>query len=343
MLFPKVVIVILNWNGKVDTLECLRSVFAVEYSNFDIFVVDNGSTDNSVEVIRQHYPSLRIIQTGRNLGYAGGNNLGIKEALNNGAEFVLLLNNDTTVDPGLVKNFVAAAKKKPKAGIFGAKIYFHSEPNKIWFFGGDWNERRSWLVHVGLGQQDQGESFNRITETNFVTGCALFIRRHVVEAIGLMDERFFLVFEDADWCFRARKKGYQCAVVPGALVWHKIGVSFDGEESPLRTYFSFRNCLLFAEQNLTLVHRIGFHISVYKGFGDRFLRPILLNRKCEHRNMKERYWALMGSLRSPLNKAWLWALHDYWFRRFGNCPDRVRDLNRRWSDLNSVLFRRDTK
>ena len=328
MLTPKIAIVILNWNGAADTLECLRSVCGIEYSNFEILVVDNGSTDGSVEAIRQYNPSIRIIETGGNLGYAAGNNVGIRVALKDGSDFVLLLNNDTIVDSALVKKFVVAAGTIPNAGILGAKIYFYSEKKKISYAGGKWKNIFSGCTHIGEGVLDDGQSFNRVDETDFVTGCALFIRREVIEAIGLLDERFFLTFEDTDWYYRARRRGYQCIFVPSSIVWHKVAASFAGENSPLRVYFSSRNRLLWAEKHLNWLQRVGLHVQTYGVMAKHFLHPIFSTG--EPINPKRRYWEFMGGLRSPLNKARLFGVRDFWLRRFGNCPDEIRKLNLQW-------------
>ena len=148
---PRVAVIVLNWNGREDTLECLRSIRSIAYSNFGVIVVDNGSTDGSVAAIRASQPSVEVIDTGENLGFAGGNNVGIRRALELGADYVLLLNNDTVVDPGLLRAFVAAAALHPEAGAFGAKIYFHSEPTRIWYAGARWEAGAGELRSRGLG------------------------------------------------------------------------------------------------------------------------------------------------------------------------------------------------
>ena len=127
--FPKVSIIVLNWNGRNDTLECLESVERIEYPNFDVVVVDNGSNDDSVAAIHAKFPEITLLETGKNLGYAGGNNVGIHHALQQNANYILLLNNDTVVDPALVQQFVEAGQLMPEGGAFGAKIYLYSKPD----------------------------------------------------------------------------------------------------------------------------------------------------------------------------------------------------------------------
>jgi GT2 family glycosyltransferase len=331
MLCPRICVIVLNWNGKQDTLACLASLSQLNYSNFEIVVVDNGSTDDSVSAIREHFPSVRVVETGRNLGYAGGNNVGIREALRQGSDYFLLLNNDTVVDPELLNEFLAGAESRRDGGMFGGKIYLHSEKKQIWYAGGKWDDSRLWLTHAGRGELDDGDKFNEFVETDFVTGCALFVKREVVEAIGLLEERFFLVFEEADWCYRARRQGYKCFFVPRAVLWHKTAASFNGEHSPLRTYFSYRNRLLWAERNLGWTLRLSVHFSVYGEFGRRFVSPLWSKKGGKQLSLKDRYWTLRGRLQSPNNKAWFCGVRDYWLRRFGDCPEWIRALNQQWA------------
>src|SRR5436190_7401977 len=137
---PSVAVIVLNWNGRDDTLACLESLAGLNYDNFQVMVVDNGSTDGSVGAIRPRFPGVEIIETGRNLGFAEGNNVGIRLALDRGMDYVFLLNNDTVVDPSLLSELVAAAERCPEGGIFGAQILYHSDPLKIWFAGARWDE-----------------------------------------------------------------------------------------------------------------------------------------------------------------------------------------------------------
>jgi GT2 family glycosyltransferase len=174
--WPKVTIIVLNWNGKADTVECLRSLGAIAYPNFEVVVVDNGSQDDSVKTIRQSFPDLQIMETGANLGYAGGNNVGIREAMNRGAEYLLLLNNDTVVDGRMLQAFVQAARDFPDGALYAAKVYYYGEPTKIWYAGAKWMESRSNFAHLGDGVLDTGAQFNEICETDFAQGFALFVR-----------------------------------------------------------------------------------------------------------------------------------------------------------------------
>ena len=140
MRYPKVYIIILNWNGRDDTLECIESVRNIDYPNFTVVVVDNGSSDDSVEAIHDKFPEITVLETGKNLGYAGGNNVGIRYVLRHRADFILLLNNDTIVDRKILSSFLDAVQLVGHSGIFGAKISFYSDPNKIWYAGAKWRK-----------------------------------------------------------------------------------------------------------------------------------------------------------------------------------------------------------
>ncbi|WP_022948507.1 glycosyltransferase family 2 protein [Methylohalobius crimeensis] len=246
---PKVSIIILNWNGRDDTLACLDSVFKIDYPNFDVVVVDNGSTDDSVPAIRKAFPQAHLIETGKNLGYAGGNNVGIQYALNNKADYIFVLNNDTTVAPDVLTHLVQAAEKHPEAAVLGPVIYEMERPETIWTAGEAFGEGFT-CVHLRQGESETVLNKDDGRTVDWVTGAAFFTRSSALRDIGLFDERYFLVYEESDWCFRARRAGYSCLIVPQASVWHKVGSAFGSESSPLRTYFSTRNRLLFAEQNL---------------------------------------------------------------------------------------------
>jgi len=244
MDLPKVAIIILNWNGLDDTLPCLESLHGMDYPNSEIIVVDNGSVDESVPVIRQRFPAMTLLENGQNLGYAGGNNVGLRYALAHGMDYALLLNNDTEVAPDFLYHMTGAAEADLTVGIAGPTIYYHQRSDQIWSAGGaiDWRRGKTWLV--GLDEPDTGQFGVASREVDFVTGCALLVKRAVMEQVGLLDERFFLYYEEAEWCVRVRQAGFKIVHVPQAKVWHRIPL--DGRESsPLVHYYMTRNRLLF--------------------------------------------------------------------------------------------------
>lgn len=242
-----VYIILLNWNGLEDTLECIESCRALSYRPASIVVVDNASSDGSEEVLRCSFPDLAVLQTGSNLGYAGGNNVGIRYALSRGADYVWLLNNDTTVHPEALSELVRVAEAEPQAGILGSKILCYADPTLIWFAGGWVQADRGETGHIGLGVPDQGQ-FDAVTETGYVTGCSLLVKRAVIEQVGMMDEAYFLYFEESEWCLRAKRQGYRLLYAPGSIVWHKESVS-TRKIAGAWVYYMTRNRLYFMSRN----------------------------------------------------------------------------------------------
>jgi len=236
---PLVFIIVLNWNGKDDTLECLNSLQKLDYPNYEAVVVDNGSADGSEEVIRSTFPSVRVIQTGKNLGYAGGNNVGIRFAMAHGADYVWLLNNDTTVDPKALTALVETAKADPKISFVGSKIYFYDRPDVIWCAGGTIDLGEGGRTdHPGMCQEDKGQ-FDKISDVGYVTGCSLLAGMEAISVIGLLPEEYFLYFEETDWNLAAQRKGYRTVMAPASHVWHKY--SEVGDYKDRFIYYSFRN------------------------------------------------------------------------------------------------------
>jgi GT2 family glycosyltransferase len=241
---PNVLIVVLNWNGRDDTLACLASLSRVDYPNYDIVAVDNGSSDDSVAVIRAVHPHAVLIETGENLGFAAGNNVGLRYALEQGADYVLLLNNDTIVDPGCVRQLVAVTEEDDHVGVVGPTVYYHSQPTVIWSAGGAIDRRRGRTWMVGLGEEDIGQFDTAPRPVDFVTGCALLVSRRALESVGLLDERFFMYYEETEWCVRIAKAGFGVRHVPTARIWHKIAPQAQAA-SPFVHYYMTRNRLLF--------------------------------------------------------------------------------------------------
>jgi GT2 family glycosyltransferase len=246
---PLVSIIILNWNGCQDTLACLASLAKLGYAPYTIVVVDNHSTDDSVVAIRREYPTITLLETSENLGFVGGNNLGIEHAQRLGSDYILLLNNDTEVAPDLIRQMVTVAEADPHIGVVGPTIYYYEQPDVIWSAGGhiDWSKGRTWMMN--LDEADQGQLGTLPRPVSFVTGCALLARRAVFNQVGLLDKRFFMYYEETEWCTRATRAGYRIVHVPQAKVWHKISYAAR-DTSPIVSYYMTRNRLLL----LRLVH-----------------------------------------------------------------------------------------
>ena len=338
MAGPCVWIVVLNWNGLVDTLACLESLGKLRYEPRRVVVVDNGSTDGSVSALRQAVSScgFDLVEAGKNLGYAGGNNLGIRYALDRQADFVLVLNNDTTVDPTLLQELLSAAARNPSAGCFAPWIFYLHDRERVWFTRSEWSPAKNAFTAPGKGQL-VSELRIESTDTDYVCGAALFFRASVARKIGLFDERFFLVYEDTDWCCRARRAGFGCLSVPNARVWHKVASSFGSEASPLRTYFSTRNKLLWAEKNASPADRWR---AVRRALAR--LNPSAPIDRSAGSPHKVLWWALRAYLREwsrkardPQEIAHRRGVLDYALRRFGDCPPQIRTLTGRWSGMDS--------
>ncbi|HSX04495.1 MAG TPA: glycosyltransferase family 2 protein [Rhabdochlamydiaceae bacterium] len=299
---PKIAIIILNWNRPTDTLECLESLQKIHYSNYEIVVVDNGSTDDSVALIKQSYPTLCMIENGENLGFAEGNNRGIEAALAKNADYILLLNNDTVVHPDILQAFAAAATEHPNAGAFGAKIYFYDEPTLIWHAGGD-IDKHGRCVHIGCGECDLEKKRETIAKIGYACGCAILIKSEVVRRVGMLCPKFFLIWEEIDFCWRVRNAGYDCLFVPKAKLWHKISTSFEGgNHGPIWQYFYWRNRLLFLEKHLSPKKRFKFYLMV---FPREFF--FILMRSFKEKSEQNR----------ALYKCALKGIRDYAFRKFG--------------------------
>jgi len=271
MSTPKVSIIILNWNGWQDTLECLDSLLKITYPNYEVIVIDNGSTNESLAKLKMNPPAggeklkvdgpsdsaqgkqgFKIIENKENLGFAGGNNVGIKYALENGADYVLLLNNDTLVSETFLSELLSQAEKNKAFGLFGPKIYFwpRTSPERIWFTGGriNWLKTKGWHVNYDAKENSLPETGAKLIEADYITGCGLLIRREVIEKIGHLSDDYFLYYEDTDYCLKAGAAGWKCGIVPSARIWHKVSRSAK-EFSPSYLYYHARNGLLMAKKN----------------------------------------------------------------------------------------------
>lgn len=221
---PFVYIIVLSWNGKDDTLECLRSLRKVSYPRWKALVVDNASTDGTVEAVRTEFPDYELLVNATNLRYAGGNNKGISFALDHGAEIAVLLNNDTVVEPEFLTSLVTTAMSETATGIVGPKILYYSDPRRIWYAGGKISWWQGWVSHRGIRELDRGQ-YDTPEPTDYATGCCILVKREVISHIGMLDESYFIYGEDADWCLRAARAGYTIIYEPRARVWHKVSAS----------------------------------------------------------------------------------------------------------------------
>ena len=245
MSTQKVFIILLNWNNWNETRECLASLRKVTYDNFEVIVVDNGSEEEEREKIRSVHTTYSIqhtIYSDTNLGFAGGNNVGIRYALERGADYIMLLNNDAIAAPDFLTELVEAAESDPSYGILGSKIYKHGTKG-VAFAGGRVNAFLTKGSHTTYNIQ-----YTTYYPVDYITGAAMLVKREVIEKVGLMREEYFLYYEDVDWCLRARNAGYRCILVPASKAWHKVSAT-NKEGSPSYIYYHTRNALMLAKLN----------------------------------------------------------------------------------------------
>jgi GT2 family glycosyltransferase len=239
--YPLVISVVLNNNHPEDTLKCLTSLTQNSYENQQIILLDNASNDGTVDAIRSLLPQVLIIELHRNLGYAGNNNIGIQAAMEQGAQWVFLLNEDTKLSINCISQLVSVGESDLSIGIMGPMVYHLSEPDVIQSAGGcmDKYYRGS---HLCQNERDQGQ-YQLPHTVDWISGCSIMVRRDLIEQVGTLDERFFLYVEEFEWCVRAKRAGWQLVHVPQAKLWHK-GVQPNYQPSPSVTYYVTRNRLL---------------------------------------------------------------------------------------------------
>lgn len=241
---PRVALVVLNWNNAADTLQCLASLERLTYPNYEIIVVDNGSTDDSVSQIRAAYLGVQLLETGANLGYAGGNNVGIRYALESGAEFVCILNNDILVEPGFLEPLLATFGDDLLIGVVTPLIAATDDPENIWALGSSINPHTAFVTRLYTDESVLSWRERAPFAVDVASGAAMLVRRAVFEAVGLIDEDFFLYYEETDWCLQVQRASYRIMAVPNSVILHRVSATL-GETSPIIDYYMLRNHLRF--------------------------------------------------------------------------------------------------
>ncbi len=248
---PLVVAVVLNWNLPMITSDCIDSLLRSDYGNLSVLIVDNGSSDDSVSLLTERFGNLvTILETGRNLLFAGGSNAGLRWAHEAGADFCLVVNNDTLIASDTVRLLVETAVSWESVGVVSPVIYSGVAGRRIWSLGGT---ARRWVPfprELSRGRIDRGQ-FTKAFPVDFVTGCAMLISRDIIDTVGVFDTSYQMYFEDADYCLRVRRAGYQIIVEPAARVWHRIAES------------SKSNLPLFHYQRARF--RLRFYMTNYQG------------------------------------------------------------------------------
>jgi GT2 family glycosyltransferase len=309
---PKIAIIVLNWNGSQDTLACLESLKQLTYPNYEVIVVDNGSTDGSITVIRALFPEHLLIENQINLGFAEGNNIGLRAAMQRGADFFFLLNNDTVVASDILEQFTTTFQIYPEAGILGAKILLFNERETLDHLGGMWNRKTGAFTFTG--RRDRESNWQTPQELDYVCGAGMIVKKSVIEKIGYFDPRFFLIWEESDYCFRARAAGFKIVTCPQAKLWHKVSASFRSKTHS--TYYWWRNRLLWIEKNCSTNERFRLYF--------RILIPEILHKiKIQLLKKVQSLFSNDEEKKQKLlqNRALLCGVRDYLLRRFGRGPD----------------------
>lgn len=302
---PKVFLVLLNWNNSKDTILCMRSLLKVYYKKIYPLVIDNHSSDNSIselESFRKNNPAfgLEIIKNFENSGFAGGNNVGIRYALKKGADYILLLNNDTVVDPNFVDELLKESQKDDKAGIITPAIFFYDNKELLWFGGKtkiEW-----WRMDKAISNSlfNKRISKNSTTENvDFVTGACMLIKRQVFESVDGFDERFFLYFEDADLALRVRKNGWKLVWTPSAKIWHKVSATTIPKIGVSRVlYYNNRNAMLLVRKHGPIWAKLYMHVWAFLKIGKQTIK-ILVGKD------------------EDISRAIIMGIRDYYNNKFG--------------------------
>lgn len=276
---PLIYIILVNYKSYKDTIECMESLRRINYDNFKVVIIENGSNDNSYELIKKHCRDEVVIKSEKNLGFAGGNNLGIEIAMSDCAEYVMLLNNDTIVESDFLIHLYETFNYDKNVGIVGCKINYYNNKNIINYGGGEivWNKFTTVFFDTDkVDKNDKG-----VKEITFVSGCAMMISRSTIEKIGMLDHSYFMYYEDTDYCAKAMQAGFKLLYQPKSKIYHKISSSSGGDLSPFVLYWSTKNRQKFRKKfakNVSILNRVYFDIF---NFISRIIRIILYLLKGE--------------------------------------------------------------
>ena len=262
---PGVVAVILNWNNLGLTQETLRSLYAQDYPHLRAVLIDNASRnqEETLAVIHREFPEVELWGSRRNLGFAGGCNLGMQIALEMGAERVLLLNNDVLLAPDVVRLLVQALEADEGAGAASPLVLYASEPDRVWFAGGTVRQGGRVLPeHLWLDEPPGRVPGVSSYETEWLAGTCVLVRRSAVERAGMLDPAYFLYWEDVDWCYRLRALGYRLLVVPGAIIRHRVNATAGSLPSLGSVYYWERNRLRFIQKWGTWRSRLSAFVKI---------------------------------------------------------------------------------
>ena len=271
---PRVAVVVLNWNGTADTIECLKSLHQLDYGNAEIVLVDNGSESPAAEALGRLFPGITCLQLPENRGYSGGNNVGIEYALEKGHDYVWVLNNDTIVRPDSLRRAVEMATSDPRIAVVGVKILAMEDPKRVWVAYGQVKYRKGREGLIGEIWLEEGRR-EEPREVEWVPGKAMLLARPAIERLGGFDDEFFAYHEDVDWCAMARDAGYRIVFAPASVIYHKGHQSSGGRVyvSP-RQYLAGRNMVLYVRKHGTILQKLKFAAFILGSLPLQYLRRL---------------------------------------------------------------------
>lgn len=316
-----VAIVLVNWNGWKDTIACCESIKRSKFKYWKVIIVDNASSDDSIEHLSNLGDRFTLIKSDRNLGFSGGCNLAARRARELGASHLFFLNNDATVEPDTLLSLVEYSLPLEEKAVLGSVVRY-SPSGDLQFIGSSRSEIYGVPEWENKLESDLSQKSDLI-ESDFIIGAALFVPMKLWNVVGEFDDRFFLNYEEVDWCYRAMRASHKCYVVKSSVVHHKGNSSIGGSDSPMQTYFVQRNELLFSELYCNLLHRFRIYTRTIKTV--LYTWRDILNLSGSRRELETLAF-----------RARLLALRDYVFRRFGDCPRVVRQLAQDYRALESA-------
>lgn len=295
---PLIYIILVNYNGYIDTIDCVESLRKIKYLNYKILIIDNASTNDSLNYIKQSLADCIIIESKQNLGFAGGNNIGIKYALENGADYVLLLNNDTIVENDFLDKLVEVAQKDNNIGVVGGKIYYHSNPKKIWYSGGKINKFTGSTKHLGVDETDKGQ-YDNLTYTEYVTGCMMLVSRKAIEKAGMMDEKYFLYYEETDWNIKIKNAGFKIIYTPYSKIYHKVSSSTQKLNESMGYYYD-RNRYYFVMNNFKLKSKLCMYCYFRIILLLKYFKAILQNKEKKKQIIRYTFYSIKNNIMGEL-------------------------------------------
>lgn len=311
MSAKRVAVIVLNWNGLRDTIACLNSVLDSSWNDLIIYVVDNNSREKEGEKIASLYPGIKVLLQPENQGYCKGNNIAIREALKEGAEFILLLNNDTVVPADMIRVLVEGFGKLPDAGAVSPLILdLPDQHQRVQYSGARWIGKTASFMLLAAGNDFKVLSVQEPYKTEFASGCCLLTHASVIEKAGLLDERYFAYYDEADWCRRIARQGFRSYVIPQTVVYHSVLRS--NTLSHVSLYLLSRNRLLWIREHLSLRERLIALKTIIKEGLWHTINILRWNRKTIY-NKKE-------------SKAFLRGYRDFIRGRFGKWKSKTGNL-----------------